>query len=117
MFSTIEMRLAVLLGTELGVSMTTVHSINSQNAVYLTYTQPLIISGILLALREAESKNFSIGDLTGDDINTDGEKIYNAIESNLKRSRVSPEVKRDKILSQFSIVKDTHILNELNIAN
>ena len=76
--------------------------------------KPLIVSGILLALREAESKNFSIGDLTGDDINTDGEKIYNAIESNLKRSRVAPEVKRDKILSQFSIIKDTHILNELN---
>jgi type I restriction-modification system DNA methylase subunit len=76
--------------------------------------KPLIVSGILLALREAESKNFSISDLTGDDIITDGERIYNAIESNLKRSRVSPEVKRDKILSQFSIIKDTHILNESN---
>ncbi|WP_426370328.1 N-6 DNA methylase [Pseudocolwellia sp. HL-MZ7] len=76
--------------------------------------KPLIVSGILLALREAESKNFSIEDLTGDDINPDGDKIYNAIEANLKRSRVSPEVKRDKILSQFSIIKDTHILNEVN---
>lgn len=64
--------------------------------------KPLIVSGILLALREAESKNFSIDDLTGDDINTDGEKIFNAIESNLKRSRVAPEVKRDKILTELS---------------
>jgi hypothetical protein len=39
----------------------------------------------LLALREAEFKNFSINDLTGDDINTDGEKIYNAIKANLDK--------------------------------
>lgn len=76
--------------------------------------KPLIVSGILLALREKESKNFSIDELTGDDINTDGDKIYSAIEANLRRARVSPEVKRDKILSQFSIIKDTHILNEIN---
>ena len=76
--------------------------------------KPLIVSGILLALREAEFRNFSIDDLTGDEINTDGEKIFSAIESNLKRSKVSPEVKRDKILSQFSIIKDSKILNEVN---
>jgi len=76
--------------------------------------KPLIVSGILLALREEEAKNFSTNDLIGDEINTDGEKIFNAIEANLKRSKVTPEVKRDKILSQFSIVKDTQILNEIN---
>lgn len=76
--------------------------------------KPLIVSGILLALREAEFKNFSIDDLTGDNINTDGEKIYNAIESNLKRSKVAPEVKRDKILAQFAIIKNSKILNEIN---
>ncbi len=76
--------------------------------------KPLIVSGILLALREMEYKNFSIDDLTGDEIETDGEKIFNAIKANLKRSKVAPEVKRDKILSQFSIIKDTKILNEIN---
>ncbi len=76
--------------------------------------KPLIVSGILLALREAEYKNFSLDDLTADEINTDGEKIFKAIESNLKRSKVAPEVKRDKIISQFSIIKDTQILNEMN---
>jgi type I restriction enzyme M protein len=76
--------------------------------------KPLIVSGILLALREEEFKNFAIDDLTGDEINTDGEKIYNAIELNLKRSKVSPEVKRDKILSQFAIIKDDGTLNEIN---
>lgn len=76
--------------------------------------KPLIVSGILLALREAEFGGFRIDTLKGDEIDTDGEKIYNAIENNLKRSKVAPEVKRDKILSQFSIIKDTYILNELN---
>lgn len=76
--------------------------------------KPLIVSGILLALREGEYSNFSIDDLTGDDINTDGDKIYNAIESNLRRSRVTPPVKKDKILAQFSIIKNSSILNEIN---
>ncbi|WP_313597547.1 HsdM family class I SAM-dependent methyltransferase [Psychrobacter sanguinis] len=76
--------------------------------------KPLIVSGILLALREAEFGGFNVALLTGDEIETDGEKIYSAIEKNLKRSKVSPDVKRDKILSQFSIIKDTHILNEIN---
>ena len=76
--------------------------------------KPLIVSGILLALREAEFKNFSIDDLTGDEIKTDGEKIYKAIESNLERSRVAPEVKRDKILSQFIIINNTQVLNEVH---
>lgn len=75
--------------------------------------KPLIVSGILLALRESEFKNFSISDLTGDEIKTDGQKIYNAIKDNLKRSKVAPEVKKDKILSQFAIIKDTVKLNEI----
>ncbi|WP_323865884.1 HsdM family class I SAM-dependent methyltransferase [Xenorhabdus cabanillasii] len=76
--------------------------------------KPLIVSGILLALREKEYGGFDVSHLTGDNVDTDGDKIYNAIEKNLKRSKVAPDVKRDKILSQFSIIKDTHILNEVN---
>jgi type I restriction-modification system DNA methylase subunit len=76
--------------------------------------KPLIVSGILLALRESEYKNFSIDDLTGDSIKTDGQKIYDAILSNLTRANVSPDVKKDKILNQFSLIKDTKILNEIN---
>jgi len=77
--------------------------------------KPLIVSGIMLALRESEVKNFSIEDLTGDTVKTDGQKIFDAIEVNLKRANVSPEVKKDKILSQFAIIKDTPILNKINI--
>ena len=76
--------------------------------------KPLVVSGILLALDEIQKGNFSIDNLSGDKFNTDGQKIYKAIESNLKRVNVSPEVKRDKILSQFSVIKDTTKINEIN---
>ncbi len=76
--------------------------------------KPLIVSGIMLALRESEFKNFSIETLNGDEETTDGQKIFNAIKANLKRAKVSPEVKKDKILSQFSIIKDTPLLNEIS---
>lgn len=76
--------------------------------------KPLVVSGILLALNELEHKNFSVESLNADTLKTDGQKIYEAIEANLKRAHVAPDVKRDKILSQFSIIKDTTILNEVN---
>lgn len=76
--------------------------------------KPLIVSGILLALRETEYGTFSIDSLTADQIKTDGAKIYDAIENNLKRANVSPEVKKDKLLSQFSIIRDDIKINEVN---
>ena len=76
--------------------------------------KPLIVSGILLALREIEHGNFSIDMLTGDKNYTDGEKIYDAIKNNLKRANVSPEVKRDKLLNQFSVIKDTTKINQVD---
>lgn len=76
--------------------------------------KPLIVSGILLALREMEHKGFHIDDLIGDKITTDGEKIYAAIEKNLKRANVSPQVKKDKLLSQFLVIKDTKAINVIN---
>ena len=76
--------------------------------------KPLIVSGILLALREMEHKGFHIDDLIGDKITTDGEKIYGAIEKNLKRANVSPQVKKDKLLSQFLVIKDTKAINVIN---
>ena len=76
--------------------------------------KPLIVSGILLALREIDSKNFAIDSLNGDKTKTDGQKIYDAIKSNLDRANVSPQVKKDKLLSQFSIIKDDVKINEIN---
>ena len=76
--------------------------------------KPLIVSGILLALREFELNNISVDTLNGDQINTDGDKIYKAIDDHLKRVNVSPEVKRDKLLSQFLVIKDTTKINEID---
>ena len=76
--------------------------------------KPLVVSGILLALRERDNGNFSIDSLNADPVTTDGQKIYNAIESSFKRTDLSPVTKIDKILSQFSIIKDSTKLNEKN---
>lgn len=76
--------------------------------------KPLIVSGILLALKEIDFKNFSLDNLNGDDLVTDGDKIYKAIQDNLNRAQVQPEVKKDKLLSQFSVIKDTKVINEIN---
>lgn len=74
----------------------------------------IVVSGILLALEEIKHKNFSIDNLNGDSNTTDGDKIYKAIEENLKRANVRPEVKKDKLLAQFSIIKNMPNINEIN---
>lgn len=79
-----------------------------------TEQKPLVVSGIMLALREIEHKNFSIDSLVGDARITDGQKIYDAIKSNLYRANVTPDTKRDKLLSQFSVIKDTTKINEID---
>ena len=76
--------------------------------------KPLIVSGILLALQEIDKSNFSIDSLIGDEITTDGEKIYTAISKHLQRVNVTPSTKRDKLLSQFRVITDTPRINEVN---
>lgn len=76
--------------------------------------KPLVVSGILLALREIEYGNFSINSLTCDETKSDGRKIMEAIESNLRRSRVAPETKKDKLITQFKVIEDNPKLNEYN---
>ena len=76
--------------------------------------KPIVVSGILLALEEIKYKNFDLERLNADKQKSDGVKIYEAIADNLKRAKVSPEVKKDKLLSQFSIIKDTPKINETN---
>lgn len=79
-----------------------------------TQEKPLIVSGILLALSEIEHKSFEIDSLTGDTVKTDGEKIYEAIENALKRAKVDPVIKRDKVLHQFLLIKNNVKINEIN---
>jgi type I restriction enzyme M protein len=76
--------------------------------------KPLVVSGILLVLDEIESGRFSVSSLTGDNIETDGEKIYNAIQRRLMRSNVGPDIKRDKLMSEFAIIKTSARLNNID---
>lgn len=76
--------------------------------------KPLIVSGILLALKERQYNNFVISNLTGDKTIPDGEKIYNAIKANLDRANVSPAAKLDKILTQFAFIKTNEKLNTIH---
>lgn len=76
--------------------------------------KPLIVSGILLALREIEHKTFDLNSLNADKVKSDGQKIFDAIKNNLQRANVTPETKKDKLLSQFSVIKDTSKINDFN---
>ena len=73
---------------------------------------PLVVSAILLAL--SDNKNFDTKMLTGDKTKTDGKKIYDAIETYLTKVEVSPDVKRDAVLAQFSLLKTNTKLNEID---
>ena len=73
--------------------------------------KPLVVSGILLALDDAA---FSVDSLKGDRTNTDGELIYDAIQRRLKASNVGPDAKRDKLMSEFAIIKTSARLNEVH---
>lgn len=72
--------------------------------------KPLVVSAILLALREKQY-GFNLNQLTGDTVKTDGEKLYEQLENNLKRVKVSPEVKKQRVLNQFTLIKDRPQLN------
>lgn len=76
--------------------------------------KPLVVSGILLALDEIASGSFSLLSLTGDNIDTDGNKIYNAIQKRLQRSNVGPDIKRDKLMSEFATIKNSEKLNAID---
>ena len=74
--------------------------------------KPLVVSAILLALREQEY-GFSLAQLTGDTLesNTDGAILYQYLEKNLQRAKVAPEVKKARVLHQFTLIKDRPQLN------
>lgn len=76
--------------------------------------KPLIVSGILLALRESEYGGFNVDSLTNDTYNSDGQKIFEAIDTNLNRANIKPQTKKDKLLSQFDLIKNNTHINTLS---
>lgn len=71
--------------------------------------KPLVVSAILLALREDPK---IIDSLKGDNLKTDGKIIYDAVRTGMIRADITPEVKRDIVLNQFNIIKDRALLNQ-----
>lgn len=74
--------------------------------------KPLVVSGILLALLEKDG--FDINSLTGDHLNTDGKKIYAVLSIHMTRVEVKPETKKEQVLSQFNLIKDRTLLNQID---
>lgn len=73
--------------------------------------KPLVVSGILLAL---DDKFFSVDSLKGDETTTDGQLICDAIQRRLKSSNVGPDAKRDKLMSEFAVIRTSARLNEID---
>lgn len=73
--------------------------------------KPLVVSAILLALRE---ESFSVDQLKGDDLRTDGQIIFDALTTHLDRVKVQPQTKKSQILNQFTLIKDRPMLNRVD---
>lgn len=73
--------------------------------------KPLVVSAILLALRE----DASIANLLkGDNLKTDGKIIYDALSTHMTRVEVTPETKKEQVLAQFDIIKNRTLLNQID---
>ena len=77
--------------------------------------KPLVVSAILLALRE-QAYGFSLDELVGDSLEgaTDGAKIFMQLENSLRRAKVRPDVKKEQVLNQFTLIKDRPKLNTVS---
>ncbi|MCU0427802.1 MAG: N-6 DNA methylase [Candidatus Kapabacteria bacterium] len=71
--------------------------------------KPLVVSALLLALSET---SFSLDSLKGDTVKTDGQIIFDALSAHMTRVEVQPEVKKNQVLNQFTIIKDRTLLNQ-----
>lgn len=73
--------------------------------------KPLVVSAILLALEE---RSFLVESLTCDEVKKDGEVIFNALSTYLNRAKVTPDTKKQAILSKFSFIVDRPQLNNFD---
>lgn len=78
--------------------------------------KPLVVSAILLALQEP---GFSTEQLLGTEQNrngekfsNDGKKIFDAMSSYMDRVEVQPQVKKERVTNQFTLIKDRPILSQ-----
>lgn len=76
----------------------------------------MVVAGILLALEKMKQTHITLDSLTGEtkEGEMDGEKIYKHIQAQLKSANLSPEVKREKILLEFAVIKNSTKINEIH---
>lgn len=74
--------------------------------------KPLVVSAILLALHE-QKYGFKVDTLVGDEIDTDGNKLFTQLSNNLQRAKVSPQTKKERVLNQFTMIIDRPKLNSI----
>lgn len=75
------------------------------------HEKPLVVSALLLALSEDD---FNTENLKGDDVNTDGKKIYAALSAHMDRVHVGPQEKKERVLNQFLLIKNRPHLSEVS---
>ncbi|KAF9659297.1 N-6 DNA methylase [Tenacibaculum mesophilum] len=73
--------------------------------------KPLVVSAILLALREDPN---IVNQLKGDNLKTDGKIIFDALSTHMMRVEVKPETKKEQVLAQFNIIKNRTLLNQID---
>lgn len=73
--------------------------------------KPVVVSAILLAL---QNEDFDTEQLTGDTNNTDGAKIFAAVEEYMNRVQVAPEQKKSQVLDQFRFIANRPNLSAVN---
>lgn len=75
--------------------------------------KPLVVSAILLALQE---QNFDTEQLTASQESgeTDGDKIFDALSKHMDSVHVQPQVKKEKVLDQFRLIKNRPHLSEFS---
>lgn len=75
--------------------------------------KPLVVSALLLALANIE---FSTSMLAGKQVNecTDGDLVYRYLSDYMDMVHVEPQVKKERVLAQFLLVKNRPILSQVN---
>lgn len=82
------------------------------NFAGLTNTEkPLVVSALLLALREDPLLTEK---LVQDPVESDGAVVLHAVEKHMKRVKVQPDVKKQSVLAQFEFIRNQPKLSGYN---
>lgn len=73
--------------------------------------KPVAVSAILLALQNTD---FSTEDLICDTDDTDGKKVFRAVEKYMEKVQVQPEQKKSQVLDQFRFIQNRPNLSQYN---